>query len=564
MIETLRIENLAIVSRAELEFGPGLNVLTGETGAGKSIVLGALALLAGGRASPDLVREGEDEAVVEAVFRVDSLPELAAELERRGLAAGEELVVRRTIARSGRGRARIGGELVPAATLAELFEGRLEISSQHESQRLLRPGAQSRLLDAAGSLLGDRAALETAFERLRALDREIGELRARAEELSRREDYLKFQVKEIDEAKVEAGQFEALLAERGRLAHAERLIGDAGGAAALLAGEEGGPEAPGALDQLADAARRVDALASLDPSLGELAERLRSARAELDDAARELARYAESIEVDPARLAEVEERLARLERLRRKYGPDEVSILRFRDGAAGELEALGGADARLGQLERDRGAAHEQLAVLARRLSEARTRVAARLAQEVEAHLRELAMPEGRFQVALVPAEAPQGMPCGPGGAESAEFLFSANAGESPQALRRVVSGGELSRVFLAVKSALRRAEAGMVLVFDEVDAGIGGRVADRVGRVLAELASEHQVLCITHLPQIAARAEVHLRVDKRVEGERTLAAVTRLEGRARVDEIALMAGGETVGKATLRHAQELLRTRRS
>jgi DNA repair protein RecN (Recombination protein N) len=563
MIETLRIENLAIVSGAELEFGPGLNVITGETGAGKSIVLGALALLAGGRASPDLVREGEEEAAVEAVFRVAALPELAAELERRGLAAGEELVVRRTIARSGRGRARIGGELVPAATLAELFQGRLEISSQHESQRLLRPGAQSRLLDAAGGLLGERAALEAAFERLRAVDRETGELRARAEELSRREDYLKFQVKEIDEAKVEAGQFETLLAERGRLAHAGRLIGDAGAAAALLSGEGAGADAPGALDQLADAARRVDALASLDPGLGELAERLRGARAELDDAARELARYAESIEVDPARLAEVEERLARLERLRRKYGPDEAAILRFRDGAAGELEALGGADARLGQLERERRLAHEQLAVLARRLSEARAGAAEHLAGEVEAHLRELAMPEGRFQVALVPADTPDGMPCGPGGAESAEFLFSANAGESPQALRRVVSGGELSRVFLAVKSALRRAEAGMVLVFDEVDAGIGGRVADRVGRVLAELAGEHQVLCITHLPQIAARGAVHLRVDKRAVGERTLAAVTRLEGRARVDEIARMAGGETVGKATLRHAQELLRSRR-
>jgi DNA repair protein RecN (Recombination protein N) len=563
MIETLRIENFAIVGRAELEFGPGLNVLTGETGAGKSIVLGALALLAGGRASPDLVREGEDEAVVEAAFRVEALPDLAAELERRGLAAGEELVVRRTIARSGRGRARIGGELVPAATLAELFEGRLEISSQHESQRLLRPGAQSRLLDAAGGLLGDRAALEAAFERLRGLDREIGALRARAEELSRREDYLKFQVKEIEEAKVEAGLFEALLAERGRLAHAGRLIGDAGLAAALLTGETGGTDAPGALDQLADAARRVDALAALDPGLGELAERLRGARTELDDAARELARYAESIEVDPARLAEVEERLARLERLRRKYGPDEAAILRFRDAAAGELEALGGADARLGQLERERGVAHAQLAVLARRLSEARAEAAERLAREVEAQLRELAMPEGRFQVALVPAEATEGMPCGPGGAESVEFLFSANAGESPQALRRVVSGGELSRVFLAVKSALRRAEAGMVLVFDEVDAGIGGRVADRVGRVLAELAGEHQVLCITHLPQIAARGSVHLRVDKRVEGERTLAAVTRLEGRARVDEIARMAGGETVGKATLRHAQDLLRSRR-
>jgi DNA repair protein RecN (Recombination protein N) len=564
MIETLRIENLAIVGRAELEFGPGLNVITGETGAGKSIVLGALALLAGGRASPDLVREGEDEAVVEAVFRLEALPELAAELERRGLAAGEELVVRRTIARGGRGRARIGGELVPAATLAELFEGRLEISSQHESQRLLRPGAQSRLLDAAGGLLAERAALEAAFERLRALERETAELRTRAEELSRREDYLKFQVKEIDEAKVEAGQFDALLAERARLAHAGRLIGEAGLAAALLTGEAGGADAPGALDQLADAARRVDTLAGLDPGLGELAGRLRGARAELDDAARELGRYAESIEVDPARLAEVEERLARLERLRRKYGADEAAILRFRAGAAAELEALGGADARLGQLDCERAVASEQLAVLARRLSEARAGAAAGLAREVEAQLRELAMPEGRFQIALVPVESPEGMPCGPGGAESAEFLFSANAGESPQALRRVVSGGELSRVFLAVKSALRRAEAGMVLVFDEVDAGIGGRVADRVGRVLAELAGEHQVLCITHLPQIAARADVHLRVDKSARGERTLAEVTRLEGRARVDEIARMAGGETVGKATLRHAQELLRSRRS
>ncbi len=564
MIETLRIENLAIVGRAELEFGPGLNVLTGETGAGKSIVLGALALLAGGRASPELVREGEEEAVVEAVFRVDALPELAAELERRGLAAGEELVVRRTLARSGRGRARIGGELVPAATLAELFEGRLEISSQHESQRLLRPGAQSRLLDAAGGLLQERAGVESAFEGLRALDREVGELRARAEELARREDFLRFQVKEVDEAKVETGEFEELLSERGRLAHAERLTADAAAAAALLAGDPGGSELPGALDQLAEASRRVDALASLDPGLAELAERLRSARAELDDAARELSRYAEAIEMDPARLGEVEERLARLERLRRKYGPDEAAILRFRDEAAGQLEALGGADSRLAELEREREVACDRLEKLARHLSQGRAQAAARLAREVETRLRELAMPEGRFEVALVPAEAPEGAPCGPGGVESAEFLFSANPGEPPQALRRVVSGGELSRVFLALKSALRRAEAGMVLVFDEVDAGIGGRVADRVGRVLAELASEHQVLCITHLPQIAARADVHLHVDKRVQRKRTLAQVTRLDGGARVDEIARMAGGETVGEATLRHAQELLRTRRS
>jgi DNA repair protein RecN (Recombination protein N) len=371
-------------------------------------------------------------------------------------------------------------------------------------------------------------------------------------------------VREIDEAKVEAGEFEELQAERARLAHAERLIGDAGAAAALLAGDGGAAEVPGALDQLAEAERRVEGLASLDPALAELAGRLRSARTELDDAARELARYAEAIEVDPARLGEVEERLARLERLRRKYGPDETAILRVRDEAAAELEALGGADARLGELERERAVAREVLGRLAGRLSQGRAGAAARLAREVEARLRELAMPEARFEIALVPVEPPAGAPCGPGGAESAEFVFSANPGETPQALRRVASGGELSRVFLAVKGALRRAEGGMVLVFDEVDAGIGGRVADRVGKALAELAGEHQVLCITHLPQIAARADVHLRVDKRVRRERTRAGVTRLDGRARVDEIARMAGGETVGEATLRHAQELLRSRRS
>jgi DNA repair protein RecN (Recombination protein N) len=564
MIETLRIENLAIVAEAELEFGPGLNVLTGETGAGKSIVLSALGLLAGGRASADAIRVGADQAAIEAVFHSRELPELAAELERRGLPVDETLSVRRTLARSGRGRVRLAGELVPVAVLSELFAGRLEISSQHESQGLRRPEAQAAMLDAFGELERERRAVIQEVESLRGVDRELADLQQRAEASERRSDFLRFQVQEIDEAKVTPGEFEELQASRKRLGNAERLRRDAESAARALVGDPLGQDVPSALDQLAEAARRLEALVDLDPELEELTARLAGARAELDDAARELERYAARIDADPARLAEVEDRLASLDRLRRKYGADENAILAFRDEAAAELEAIDGADARIGQLEAERVAGAKRLRSAAQRLSKGRKRASLELSEQVQKRLRDLAMPEARFEIELVPQEPPDGLVCGPGGAEAPEFSFSANPGEAPAPMRRVASGGEMSRVFLAVKSALRRADAGMVLVFDEVDAGIGGRVADRVGRVLAELARDHQVLCITHLPQVAARADVHFRVDKRVRGGRTLASVVRLAGDAQVDEIARMAGGEKVGEATRRHARDLLRARKS
>ena len=556
MIESLRIESLAVVEAAALELAPGLNVLTGETGAGKSLVLGAVALLAGARASAEAVRPGASEARVGAVLRVDRAPALAAALAERGLAVEDgAVIVERAVSPSGRSRARVAGSLVPVATLAELFGPWIEISSQHESQALLRPETHGRLLDAWGGHERLRERVETRVRALRALDAELEGLRRAAEERARREDFLAFQVREIDEAALEEGELERLRAERARLQHAERLREDGGAAAALLLGDPDA-DAAGALDRLAEAARRLDAIRALDPDAGAFAERARAAQVELADLAREVARYAGALEGDPARLATLEERLRLLERLQRKYGASEAEILGFRERAAGELAALGDADARLEKLGAERAAEAAALARDAAALSQARRAAARGLEREVEPALAELAMPGARFRVELAPAAAPADLPCGPGGAESPEFLFSANRDLEPRPLRRVASGGELSRVFLALKNVLRRADPGGALVFDEVDAGIGGGVADRVGAVLAQLAGSHQVLCITHLPQIAARGDRHLVVRRDAGGAVCVEAVS---GKARVDEIARMAGGEKVGEATRKHARALL-----
>jgi DNA repair protein RecN (Recombination protein N) len=539
-------------------------VLTGETGAGKSIVLGALALLAGSRASQDVIREGAEEAVVEAVFRVEGDAALIRRLARLGIEPSDgALVVRRSVARNGRGRVRVGGELVPVATLAELFRGRLEISSQHESQELLRTEAHARLLDAAGGLAPLCSKVAEGFEGLRAVDREIAQLGEQREERARREDFLKYQVNEIDEAKLKPGEFADLQAEKARLGNSERLRGEAEHAVALLAPDPARGEVYGALDPLAEAVRRLETLAEIDPGLTLLAERLAAARAEVEDAAQDLSVYAADVEADPARLAEAEERLDHLERLRRKYGVDEDAISAFREEAAGELAALSGSEDRLAELQLDRVRIAETLTRDAERLSAGRRRAAARLASAVEDQLHGLAMPDARFEVGLEPVTPPEGVPCSSGGAEAPEFRFCANLGEPLQPLRRVVSGGELSRVFLALKCALRKAGEARVLVFDEVDAGIGGRVADQVGRLLSDLARDHQVLCITHLPQIAAGADLHFRVDKRKRAGRTVAGVQWLEPAARIEEIARMAGGATVSDATRRHARELLGSRR-
>ena len=563
LIETLRIENLAIVERAELEFGPGLNVLTGETGAGKSIVLGALAFLAGARAASGMLREGCESASVEAVFRTEALHELESELEARGLGAeAHELLVSRSLGANGRSRARVGGSLVPVAALAELFRGRIEISSQHDSQALLRAETHGWLVDRLGGLLEQRSKVGEGSSTLRALDEELEQLRREARDRERRRDFLAFQLREIDAAELDPGEIDGLRAERGRLAHAGRIGEGLDAARVALAGDPLESETRGAADLFAEAAREVDTLSALDPTLTASAERLQGLQAEAREAALELERYRDGIEANPARLDWLEERLHLVEQLQRKYGASVEEVLGFRDEVARELANLEGAEGREAEIGRERAERVASLAADAEKLSAGRRRAGRKLERVVESALHELGMPEARFRVALLPAESPTDLPCGPAGSEHAEFRLSANAGESPRPLRKVASGGELSRAFLALKGALREHGAGMVLIFDEVDAAIGGRAADKVGRALAELAAQHQVLCITHLPQIAAFANVHFRVQKASRGGRTRAAIARIDGADRVAEIARMAGGEKVGEATLRHARELLASR--
>ena len=560
MIERLAIRELALVEALELELAPGLNVFTGETGAGKSIVLSALALLAGARAPADSVREGAGEASAEALFDTSGLAELEAALAARGIEReGHELIARRTLTRSGRSRAWLGADLVPAGLLAELLGEAIEVSSQHASQTLLRPELQSRLLDGYAGCLALRSAVEAGVGHLRQGEQELARLRSESEERARRSDYLGFQLRELEEARLDAAEDAAVRAEQRRLAHAEQLTSQTRAAAALLSGDPEQPEARGAADLTGSAARTVEELARLDPELAPCAERLRAAHGELGDLASDLERYAARSDSDPARLAELDLRLGEIERAKRKYGGSIEAALARRGAIERELATLAGSDQRLAGLERELAGVRARVEQEAAALSRERANAAGKLASAATAAMRELALPEARFEVALLPTPAPEGLPCGSAGAESVELRLGANPGEPLRPLRNVASGGELSRVFLALRDVLRGAAAGRVLVFDEVDAGIGGAVAEHVGARLAELSARHQILCITHLPQIAAYADRHFRVQKRVRGGRTVTEVTRLDAEGQVEEIARMAGGTRVGSATLEHARALL-----
>lgn len=565
MIETLRIREIKIVEQAELEFDPGLNVLTGETGAGKSIILGALEMLAGARGSADIPRKGADLGTVEAVFRTEGLSEFENELSERGFvdssdADSHELFVHRTLSATGRSRARIAGQLVPISTLAELFSGRIEISSQHSSQALLRPESHGRYLDAAGQLLPLRAEVEQAFNRVRAIDAQLAAIRGEDEERARRRDFLAFQLEEIDAVSPSPEEYASLNAEHSRLAHAGQLQEDGAALVHALQGDVTGVEGASAIDATTLALRLGEGLANLDTGLGELVERLRSVDVELRDVAQDFERYTDGIEADPARFEALEQRLAQFEGLLRKYGRSVENVLVFREQVASELSGIECASEREETLATERAQVEKLLIRRAKQLSKGRVKAAGALSESVQRSLAALDMPNATFQVELQVAAAPAGLPCGAAGNEAPEFKFSANTGEPLAPLQKVASGGELSRVFLAVKNGLRREGRGMVLVFDEVDAGIGGRTAQRVGQVLAELAQHHQVLCITHLPQIAAFANAHFLVEKAEKAGRICATVRRLDASERVEEIARMAGGEKITASTRRHARELLR----
>jgi len=555
VIATLRVRNLVTIEELELELGPGLTVITGETGAGKSLLLGAIALLSGQRVGSELVRAGAKEAQVEAILRSPALLARAREL---GLAADDEdeLLVARSLSREGRGRVFVNGRLATVALLAELMADALEITSQGEHQRLLRAEAQVELLDAFASLSPTAAEVADLHRSWRELALAIHARRRDREALARREDQLRFELDQIDRAKPVAGELEDLGRDLRRLGHADRLAQAASRALEAL-------DADGGLrEQLGAARATLRGVIDLDAGLAQPEAALERAKLELDEASFALERYVSAIEADPQRLARVEERLAELRRLQTRYGSSIEDILAHRARAAEELESLAGGEERTAELERELARLAESLDAKSRALSRARASAAAELERAVTSELAALELRRARFSVELEPLEpkSAEGLapPSGPSGRERASFRLAANPGEAAGRLRDAASGGELARLLLALRNALRDADSGRVLLFDEIDAGLGGQTARRVGERLRSLAGNNQVICITHLPQIAALGDLHHTVVKDVRKSRTETRISRLSGEERVDEIARMSGGQLTDAARA-HARELM-----
>jgi DNA repair protein RecN (Recombination protein N) len=549
MLHALHIENLAIIDRLEVAFEAGFNALTGETGAGKSILIDALNLALGERADISLIRAGAEKLRVNAVFEVPNDPELHALLGELGVEPEDGLLyLSREVHTSGRSIARINGQPVPVSALKALGERLIDMHGQHEHQSLLKPSSHLEFLD---RWLGEpalklRQQVREAVSALRQTERELQEIVAREREREQMLDLYRFQVDEIRAANLQVGEDEQLETEARRLVYAEKLVALAGNAYDALMGEHG------AYDQAASASRNLTDIARIDPSVSPWGEMLESALVQLEEVAHNLRAYAESIEYDPARLEAVIERQELIKRLKRKYGDTIEAVLQYADEAAAKLHALETQTERRAELEAELARLQESAHALCEQLSALRRDGAQRFANAVQTVLRTLAMERAQFTVEVRPK------PMDATGADSVEFLFSANPGEPPRPLSKIASGGEMSRVMLALKTVLADAAPVPTLVFDEIDAGIGGRTAHAVGEQIAQLAQHCQILCVTHLPQIACRANHHLLIEKHTDGAMTRVAVQPLTGEARVQEIARMLAG-TPTETALQHARELL-----
>jgi DNA repair protein RecN (Recombination protein N) len=537
MIRFLSINHLAVIDRLELEFAPGLNVLTGETGAGKSILVGAVGLLVGGRASADLVRTGEETAAVQAVFEKPD---------------GAELIVRREISAQGRSRAFVDGALVTSAALRDAAGSLVDLHGQHEHQVLLDPTAHLDLLDEFSGLTPDRTAVAGAFREWQQVRDERARLAASEEQKASRAEFLAFQLSEIEKGAPRPGEDDELATTRQVLANADRLQRLCAEAyTALYEGDDA------ALPALASTWKRVGELAGLDPKFAPYLEARDAIKSQLEDLAFFLRSYSENIDASPARLQEIEDRLALLERLKKKHGPALADVIAKGAALKRELHDIEHATERAAELAAALHRARARYEEVAGALSSRRKAAAKEFARAIEKALADLAMARTRCEVRF--AE-----PGGEGqwserGADEAEFYISPNPGEELRPLARIASGGELSRIMLALKTLASTDAPGKTLIFDEVDAGIGGAVADMVGARLRLLGDRFQVLCITHLPQIAAYGSTHYRIEKSVKGGRTSTSVNRLEGGDRENEIARMMGGADVSAAVLAGAREMI-----
>ncbi|MFG3103700.1 DNA repair protein RecN [Streptomyces sp. NPDC048182] len=574
VLEEMRIRSLGVIDDAVVELSPGFTAVTGETGAGKTMVVTSLGLLLGGRADAALVRMGARNAVVEGRIAVPGDAAAAVRAEEAGAELDDgALLISRTVSAEGRSRAHLGGRSVPVGMLAELADELVAVHGQTDQQGLLKLNRQRQALDryAGDAVAGPLAKYAGAYKRLRVVAAELDEITTRARERAQEADLLRFGLDEVAAVEPRAGEDTELAEEAERLGHAEALASAAALAHAALAGDPEDPEGVDGATLVAGAQRALDAVRAHDPALASLADRIGEVGILLRDVAGELAGYADDLDADPLRLAAVEERRAALTALTRKYGEDIASVLAWAEQGAARLTELEGDDERTGELTAERDALRAELGGLAQALSDARTEAAERFAAAVTAELASLAMPHARVSFAIRQTEDPEGVEVGgrtvaygPSGADEVELLLAPHPGAPPRPIAKGASGGELSRVMLAVEVVFAGTDPVPTYLFDEVDAGVGGKAAVEIGRRLARLAKTAQVVVVTHLPQVAAFADRQLLVEKTNDGSVTRSGVKVLEGEDRIRELSRMLAGQEDSETARAHAEELLRAARA
>ena len=553
MLEHLHIRNVALIKESEISFGDGLNILTGETGAGKSMIIDSLQFALGGRAGKDFLRHGEKQAAVEALFSVQSQA-LTEKLAENGIAPEEDgtLLITRTLSEAGKSVCRINGSTVTVGMLKEIAEDMIDIYGQHEHQSLLNPVKHIRLLDRfCGAGFGEAMEeYKNSRQRLKDLEKQLAILIGDESQSEQRMDMLLFQKEEIEAAELREGEEDALLEQKKRLSSMERLIRLTGESITLL--YDGDDRAPSACDQLGDALAKLQEAAEYDAALSPLADALADGYAAVEDCARELKREAEKQEADPEELERIEERLQLFYKLKRKYGGSIEAVLEFYEKAVQELEFLSNSSEKAAELSAKKAEEEKRLSALAETLTARRRATAEQVEEQIETALHDMEMKHARFHI-QIEEKADWGADC----KDKVEFLISANAGEPLKPLAKIASGGEMSRVMLALKTVLVDADEIGTFIFDEIDTGVSGRTARRVGEKMRFLGGKRQLLCITHLPQIAAMADNHFLIEKESDAGETVTRVTALDEEGAVREVARLMNDVT--ETTLAAARELL-----
>lgn len=567
MLREINVKNLALIEGIQLEFDPSFNVLTGETGAGKSIIIDALGLALGGRFSLEMIRTGAESALVEVVFLIENRPDLHSYLEGIGIPVDPDhsLIIQREVSNNGKNRCRVNSQLVTLLTLAKIGEYLLDIHGQHEHQSLLFPEKQLELLDqyCGTNCINTGQELNKVFKEWQSLEGEYHNLQQNEVDLTRKIELLQFQIDEITQAKLVIGEDEDLLKEREILSASEKLYAAASQAYQALYENTGGRAA---VELLTEAERTLEQVAAIDPRLEPFLETLREAACQAEEVSRDLREYQEEIQFNPEHLAEVEERLEEIVRLKRKYGSTIGEILNYAEKCDQELRGIANREKRSLELEGELEKLRTRLGQLAEILSRQREMGARKLEEAIIGQLGELNMGKTQFKISLTQTEASEGVPfqqktvaISAGGADKIEFLVAPNPGEGLKPMAKIASGGELSRIMLALKSILAELDQIPTMVFDEIDVGIGGRTAQAVAEKMLLIGQSRQVVCVTHLPQIASLAKRHFYIEKQVVENRTEVTVRELSMNERVEELARMLGGAQLTDTTRQHAREML-----